>query len=101
MILKILLLIIFIQLFLELFNEPFSEPFREGLDISFQVVIPTTPPYIETVFDNSYPDLGTDCSFNVNIKKPFYDQSYNLYTNKNNTYYTSNQNILKAASNSC
>jgi len=97
MILKILLLIIFIQLFLE----AFSRGFREGMDNPFQVTIPTTPPYVETVFDNAYPDLGTDCSFNQNIKKPFYDQSYNLYTNKNNTYFTSHQNILKSASNSC
>ena len=94
MILKILLLIIFFQLFLE--------TFREGMIFSNTNVTATEPP--SSTINNSFleiPNLNTDCSFNENIKFPHYNQTDNLYTNKNNFLSNNYQNILNAIKSTC
>ena len=91
MILKILLLIIFFQLFLECF--------REGMIGSKNTSDDTSSPQLE---DIEYPILIKGCSYEKdNVKFPYYNQTNNTYTNKNNFLYNNFQNILKAASTSC
>lgn len=90
MILKILLLIIFFQLFLECF--------REGMIGQMSEVEKETSFNLEDIV------LSKDCSYNdnlYNIKYPYYNQTLNTYTNKNNFLYNNYQNILKYATTPC
>ncbi len=79
MILKIILLIIFFQLILE--------TFREGM--------------ADTTFDLESPSLDTTCEYNRNIKKPYYNQTLNTYTNKNEFLYNNRENIIYYATANC
>ena len=90
MILKILLLIIFFQLFLECF--------REGMIGQESEVEKETPFNLEDIV------LSKDCPYNDNrnnIKYPYYNQTLNTYTNKNNFLNNNYENILKYATTPC
>ncbi len=67
----------------------------------------SSPIFIEKTVSNSeygdleYLDIGSDCSYNINIKFPYYNQTLNTYTNKNNFLHNNYKNILKYATTSC